>query len=43
VDAASPGDTVVVKEGTYREDVRISTNGLTLRAHGHVTLEPPHY
>jgi nitrous oxidase accessory protein NosD len=43
VDAASPGDTVVVKEGTYREDVRISTNGLTLRADGHVTLEPPHY
>ena len=34
VDDASPGDTVIVKAGTYRESVRISTNGLTLRAHG---------
>ena len=43
VDAASPGDTVVVRSGTYRQDVQIHTNGLTLRAHGSVTLEPPHY
>ena len=43
VDAASPGDTVVVKAGTYRENVTIHTNGLTLRAQGSVTLEPPHY
>jgi hypothetical protein len=43
VDAASPGDTVVVKEGTYRESVRIEKDGLTLRAQGRVTLEPPDY
>ena len=43
VNAASPGDTVIVKAGTYRESVRISTNGLTLRAHGNVTLKPPKY
>ena len=43
VDAASPGDTIVVKAGTYRESIRISTNGLTLRAHGNVTLKPPKY
>ena len=42
VDAASPGDTVVVKAGTYHESVTIHTNGLTLKAHGSVTLEPPH-
>ena len=41
VDAASPGDTVVVKAGTYRESVTIHTNGLTLRAQGSVTLKPP--
>ncbi len=43
VDAASPGDTVVVRAGTYRESVRIQTDGLTLRAQGAVTLEPPRY
>jgi hypothetical protein len=31
VDAASPGDTVLVDEGTYAEAVTISTNGLVLR------------
>jgi Periplasmic copper-binding protein (NosD) len=41
VDAASPGDTVVVKSGTYRESVTIHTHGLTLRAQGRVTLKPP--
>jgi Right handed beta helix region len=40
VDAASPGDTVMVRAGTYRESVRIQTDGLTLRAQGKVTLEP---
>ena len=43
VDAASPGDTVVVRAGEYYESVTIRTNGLTLQAHGHVTLEPSHY
>ena len=41
VDAASPGDTVLVKAGTYRESVTIHTNGLTLKARGSVTLQPP--
>jgi Periplasmic copper-binding protein (NosD) len=41
VDAASEGDTVVVRPGTYRERVTIHKNGLTLRAQGNVTLEPP--
>jgi hypothetical protein len=43
VDAASPGDTVVVKAGEYYESVTIHTDGLTLRAQGRVTLEPSHY
>lgn len=43
VDAASPGDTVVVKAGEYYESVSIHTDGLTLRAQGRVTLEPGHY
>ena len=43
VDAASPGDTILVTPGTYRESVRIGTDGLTLRAHGSVTLKPPKY
>ena len=43
VNASEPGDTVVVKAGTYYQSVRISKNGLTLRAQGHVTLKPPKY
>ncbi|MFI6421734.1 nitrous oxide reductase family maturation protein NosD [Streptomyces sp. NPDC050842] len=31
VDAAKPGDTVVISPGTYRESVRITTSNLTLR------------
>jgi len=34
VDAASPGDTVYVKPGTYKESVVIHTDGLTLRGGG---------
>src|SRR6476660_4372130 len=34
VDAASPGDTIMVGTGTYRESVKIQTDGLTLRAQG---------
>lgn len=43
VDAASPGDTIMVGAGTYRESVRIQTDGLTLRAKGSVTLNPLKY
>jgi len=43
VDAASPGDTVMVRAGTYRESVKIQTDGLTLSAEGRVTLKPVKY
>jgi parallel beta-helix repeat protein len=43
VDAASPGDTIMVRAGTYRESVKIQTDGLTLRAKGSVTLNPLNY
>ena len=43
VNASEPGDTVVVKPGTYYQSVRIATDGLTLRAHGQVTLKPSKY
>jgi len=43
VNAASHGDTIVVKAGRYRESVSIHTDGITLRAAGKVTLEPPYY
>lgn len=34
VDAAKPGDTIVLSPGTYRESVRITTSHLTLRGSG---------
>lgn len=40
VDAASPGDTIVVHAGTYHESVSIQTDGITLRAKGRVVLKP---
>lgn len=40
VDAARPGDTVLVSGGTYRENVDITTDGITLRGRG-ARLEPP--
>ena len=43
MNASEPGDTVVVKAGTYYQSVRIATDGLTLRAHGQVTLKPSRY
>ncbi|HEY7498202.1 MAG TPA: right-handed parallel beta-helix repeat-containing protein [Vicinamibacterales bacterium] len=43
VDAASPGDTIIVKAGEYYESVTIHTSGLTLRGQGRVVLEPSHY
>src|SRR4051794_1129451 len=39
VDAASPGDTILVF-GTHRENVAIQTDGLTLRGVGAVILPP---
>jgi hypothetical protein len=46
VDAASPGDTVQLVRGTYRQSVTISTDGITLRGagagpDGSVLLPPP--
>ena len=40
VDAAEPGTTIIVRRGTYAEDVAITTDGLTLRGKG-ATLVPP--
>ncbi|MFI8521888.1 nitrous oxide reductase family maturation protein NosD [Streptomyces sp. NPDC085481] len=42
VDAAKPGDTIVLSPGTYRESVRITTADLTLRGSGvfPTVLEP---
>lgn len=42
VDAAKPGDTVVLLPGVYRQSVHITTPGLTLRGTGEKTvLTPP--
>jgi parallel beta-helix repeat protein len=41
VDAAQPGDTVVVLPGTYHEAVCVRTDGIDLRGNGAVILPPP--
>ncbi|WLQ44977.1 right-handed parallel beta-helix repeat-containing protein [Streptomyces laculatispora] len=41
VDSAKPGDTIVIRPGTYRESVLISTPGLTLRGSGDRTVIVP--
>jgi nitrous oxidase accessory protein NosD len=40
INAAHPGDTIVVRPGTYRESLEINKDRITLRANG-VTLRPP--
>ncbi len=41
VDAAEPGDTVLVTPGTYRESVTVSTPGITLSGMGRGTVIEP--
>lgn len=40
IDAAHPGDRIVVEKGTYQEQLTISKNGISLIGHD-ATLEPP--
>ncbi|MFJ6389404.1 nitrous oxide reductase family maturation protein NosD [Streptomyces sp. NPDC091972] len=41
VDAAEPGDTVLLTPGTYRESVKVSTPGITLSGTGRETVIEP--
>src|SRR4051794_8049398 len=41
VDAARPGDTVLLTSGTFRQSVRVTTSGLTLRGMGPRTVLTP--
>ncbi|WP_338894666.1 right-handed parallel beta-helix repeat-containing protein [Streptomyces sp. TG1A-60] len=41
VDAAEPGDTVLLAPGTYHESVKVSTPGITLRGSGRSTVIEP--
>ncbi|MGP3922146.1 right-handed parallel beta-helix repeat-containing protein [Streptomyces sp. 8N616] len=38
VDAARPGDTVLIRPGTYRQSVTVTTSGLTIRGSGARTV-----
>jgi hypothetical protein len=40
VDAAGPGDTVLLASGTYRESVRVTKSGVTLRGTGNTVIAP---
>ena len=41
VDAAQPGDTVLVLAGIYHESVKVATSGITLRGEGRDTVLEP--
>ncbi|MEU7365398.1 right-handed parallel beta-helix repeat-containing protein [Streptomyces hygroscopicus] len=41
VDAAAPGDTIEIRPGTYRENLQITTDRLTLRGAGGTTVLTP--
>ena len=40
IDAAKPGDTIVVKKGTYKESLDVAKNGLKLRSQQAVLTKP---
>ncbi len=40
IDAAGPGDTIIVRPGVYHENLSITTDGITIIGNG-ATLEPP--
>jgi Right handed beta helix region len=40
IDAASPGDSIILQPGVYEEDLEITTDGITIVGNG-ATLSPP--